>query len=609
MADRDLCGRTLGDFVLREQIGEGGCGTVYRCTQRQLERDAVVKVLREPRRRNDDAPLRFLREAQLASRLDHPYAAHVYAFGVERDDGLRWIAMELVQGITLDEWLRKHGPMSLEQFVPFFQCVAEVIDAAHERGIVHRDLKPSNVMVMKRGGRLLPKLLDFGIAKMLHEMASSTLDGVSDAATSACQSPTEAHIALEGVTRTDPCANDWRLTPPGVGIGSWPYMSPEQWGSASTVGAASDIYSLGILAYNSLTGRAPFTGNSASEYREHHLNKQAPRLGDDFPPAFDHAIQRALAKAPEARHATALEFASELQHALRSSERELLRSSAEQWAARARAPGLLWGGDVLADVDRWTQRAPAAALTELECSFVAASRRRARRLAWFRRSLVVAAVVIILGAFEYRSILRARMADDMVTQAEVEQGRQALLHDELREAQLHLTDAYRRGDRSPGTTFMLARALQPRRAELVRFAATSGRMWFATFSPNGRQILTADDRTAQLWDASTGRRLHVLPHGETVFGAAYSTDGTWIVTASGDGFVRVWDAVSGTLVRQLTHDGKRPHYYAVAISNDHRLVAAVDTTGEKTDVWEADTGTWLIELSNPGGYGYPTVAF
>src|SRR5690349_19891746 len=98
MADRDLCGRTLGELVLREQIGEGGCGDVYRSSQPWLERDVVIKVLREPRRRNDYARERFLREAQLASRLDHPYAAHVYAFGVEPDDGLRWIAMELVQG-------------------------------------------------------------------------------------------------------------------------------------------------------------------------------------------------------------------------------------------------------------------------------------------------------------------------------------------------------------------------------------------------------------------------------------------------------------------------------------------------------------------------------
>ena len=102
MADPDLSGRTLGEFVLREQIGEGGYGAVYRCEQPVLKRDAVVKVLHARRRRSNAAKERFLREAQLASRLDHPYAAHVYAFGAE-DDGVLWIAMELVQGTTLDD--------------------------------------------------------------------------------------------------------------------------------------------------------------------------------------------------------------------------------------------------------------------------------------------------------------------------------------------------------------------------------------------------------------------------------------------------------------------------------------------------------------------------
>src|SRR5512140_3738101 len=165
----DFSGRTLGDFVLLEKIGEGGWGTVYRCEQSLLERDVVVKVL-HPRQQSDDVAVkRFLQEAQLASWLDHPYAAHVYSFGVAGEDGLQWFAMELVRGVTLDDWIKTRGPMSLEQFVPFFDCVAEVVQAAHERGIVHRDLKPANMMVIERGDRVFPSLLDFGIAKLNHE--------------------------------------------------------------------------------------------------------------------------------------------------------------------------------------------------------------------------------------------------------------------------------------------------------------------------------------------------------------------------------------------------------------------------------------------------------
>src|SRR5688572_16403616 len=165
MTGLELFRRTLGEFLVREQIGVGGHGVVYRCEQRDLGRDVVVKVLRS-RPGDSNRRERFVREARLASQLEHPFSAHVYAFGVE-DDGLLWIAMEFVRGNTLGAYLKAKGPMSLGEFVPFFECIAEVVHAAHNRGIVHRDLKPSNIMVIESGGRLLPKLLDFGISKIL----------------------------------------------------------------------------------------------------------------------------------------------------------------------------------------------------------------------------------------------------------------------------------------------------------------------------------------------------------------------------------------------------------------------------------------------------------
>ena len=180
MTDLELSGRNLGEFLVRERIGVGGHGVVYRCEQRELGRDAVVKVLRA--RPGDYAGTeRFVREARLASQLEHPFSAHVYAFGVE-DDGVRWIAMEFVRGVTLGAYLKARGPMPLAEFVPFFERIAEVVHAAHERGIVHRDLKPSNVMVIESGGRLFPKLLDFGIAKVLDAAGGSDEEAHEDRA-------------------------------------------------------------------------------------------------------------------------------------------------------------------------------------------------------------------------------------------------------------------------------------------------------------------------------------------------------------------------------------------------------------------------------------------
>jgi WD40 repeat protein/serine/threonine protein kinase len=629
----DLCGRTLGKFVLREQLAVGGCGDVYRCSQPLLKRDAVIKVLREPQRTSSIAKERFLREAQLASRLDHLYAAHVYDFGVEAIDELMWIAMEFVPGTTLDKWLCEHGPMSLEQLVPLFECIAEAVQAAHDCGIVHRDIKPANVMVTERRGRQIPKLLDFGIAKLDHEVEPPTPESWPDGSLGENQDLVSAHGPAGAVTKPD---QDRHLTPSGAAIGSWWYMSPEQWGDTRAVGPASDIYSLGVLAYKALTGRVPFAADSERECYRQHLNATVPPLGGDFSADLDRIFQRALAKTPEARYRTALELASELRAALMASERELLRSLAQQWEASARAPDLLLSGNVLAGVERFTRSAPPGVLTSLECSYVAASQRRARRSVRIWRFAGVLAVTIVVGAFVNHAVMETRLAQEQAhsaqraaeattrlaqeqarsaqqvaavttTQAELEQGRSALLHGEP-DAQMHLAEAYKRGERSPSTAFMLARALQPRLTEQARFTSTAGRMWSAEFSPDGRRIVTSDDKGAQVRDAQTGQLLITLPHRDTVYQAVYSADGAKFATAGGDGAVRIWDAASGTLVHELRRGSSKRRYYIVALSPDGKLVAAIDTKGEVAHVWDMATGSLLAEIRNDGS-DFPAIAF
>jgi len=217
----------------------------------------------------------------------------------------------------------------------------------------------------------------------------------------------------------------------------------------------------------------------------------------------------------------------------------------------------------------------------------------------------------VIVTIAHHLVMRADAAEKLANQAEAEEGRQALLHDSLPEAQLHLTEAYQRGDRSPATVFMLARALQPVQAEHARFAAVVGHMWSVALSSDGRQIVTADDGAAQVWDAQTHERRFTLPHGDKVYDARYSADRARLVTACGDGTVRIWDAATGTLVRALKRrraDGKSTRYFVATFSPDDKLVAAIDTTGAVTHVWDAESGAPLAELRDEAA-DFPAIAF
>jgi WD40 repeat protein/serine/threonine protein kinase len=312
-------------------MAEGSFGAIYRAEQVGLRRQAVVKLL-SSHIADRTMQLRFLREARLASALDHPYAAHIYAFGVE-PDGLLWIAMELVRGAPLSEVLRE-GPMPLDTFVPFLERLCEVVHTAHERGIVHRDIKPQNVMVISRAGALLPKLLDLGIAKDVRPAPSPQQDLTWD--DEALSSTGKRPIARTSMIRDATIADGTRharidrvssppegepkatgpagLTEYGVVIGSPSYMAPEQWAGADLVDLRCDIYALGVLAYEAITGRRPFSG-SVDELQRQHCTDSVPALPASIPSALYAVLARAMAKEPCDRPPSALELARELRRA------------------------------------------------------------------------------------------------------------------------------------------------------------------------------------------------------------------------------------------------------------------------------------------------------
>ncbi len=591
----------MGEFVLRERLDEGGFGAVYRSEQPALERDVVVKVLHHRTRERDADSVRFLREAQLAAQLKHPYAVQVYAFGVE-DDGLLWLAMELVEGVSLGQWLGMHRVMPLDQFVPFFERVAEVVHAAHERGIVHRDLKPANIMVIERGGKLIPKLLDFGVAKLLGPPPDDFAAGTN---------PKTA--------RLPPGSGSVGLTSSSSVVGSPHYIAPEAWINPLSAGPACDVYALGIIAFEALTGRKPFRGESVKAISMEHCSAPVPLVAPGLPSGLNGVFLRALAKLPENRHRDALELAAALRNEADGLLVSQVRASARQWQASGRTSSLLWRDEMLEQMERWVKRTSRAEadLSTTDIAFIDASReaglqaeeQRAQRLARGRRAAIAAGLAmaaVVVGVVQYRAAMVARMAQQRAADAEhearataiaseVEQGRAALLHDEYGEAQQHLGEAWRRGDRSEATAFMYARALQPLSAEIgKRLTAAHGRMWSASWSPDGRQIVTADDNAAQIWDAETHQLLIPLPHEDTVYDAKYTADGRRVVTACGDGAVRVWSTETGSLVRELKVAGKTLRWVLAVTSGS--IVAAVDTTGAVAAAWDSVTGTPLAEF-------------
>jgi len=295
--------------------------------------------------------------------------------------------------------------------------------------------------------------------------------------------------------------------------------------------------------------------------------------------------------------------------------RDQIRIFARQWDDRGRSRGLLWRGDVLAELERWLRRSGRAALSELETAFVEASRRDARRAVRIRRGLVVVGLVLALVGFQYCAALETRgvrrLADARTTQSYVEQGRNALLEGKHTEGLLYLAEAAHRGDDSPIVKFMLDHAAPPLRAEVARLPSAAGRMWSAQVSRDGQRIVTTDDQGARVWDARTYRLLFTLPHGDIVYHAAFAPDPTRLVTASADGFVRIWELSTGTLVRALTaqRPGRSPaHYFMAAMSPDGRVVAAINAAGTLADVWDASTGDVLGELPNATGAS-PSLAF
>jgi branched-chain amino acid transport system substrate-binding protein len=274
----NLAGQSLGRYHILEQLGEGGMATVYKAYDARLERDVAVKIIRRqtfPEEQLERILKRFEREAKALARLTHPNIVPVIDYG--EYEGAPYLVMPYLPGGTLKQ--RLGTPMPWQEAVRILLPIAQALEYAHEHNIIHRDIKPSNILLTEKGQ---PMLSDFGIAKIIESADTATLTGA------------------------------------GVGVGTPEYMAPEQWTGGA--GPQADLYSLGVVFYELVTGRKPYTADTPAAILLKQATEPLPRPTQfvrDLPEAMEKLLLKALAKRPEDRYENMTAFAAAMETLLR----------------------------------------------------------------------------------------------------------------------------------------------------------------------------------------------------------------------------------------------------------------------------------------------------
>ena len=274
-----MIGRTLdGQYRLDGILGEGAMGVVFRGTNLAVEKAVAIKMMRKETFAEPDAVERFKREAKVWSQLNHPSIAQVFDFGLQ--DEMPYLVMELVDGDDLSDVLDREGPLAPLRAIAVMRQLASALEEAHRLGVVHRDIKPQNMMLLryKPGGRLVLKVLDFGMAKQVGNKSMS-------------------------------------LTAPGILVGTPKYVAPEQVTEKPKIDGRTDLYASGVLFYELLTGQPPFVG-TPHDVLFAHLGRQPEPLPESIPACVQEVVMKLLRKKPDERYQSAVD----LEHALEACE-------------------------------------------------------------------------------------------------------------------------------------------------------------------------------------------------------------------------------------------------------------------------------------------------
>jgi WD40 repeat protein/tRNA A-37 threonylcarbamoyl transferase component Bud32 len=504
-ATETVVANLLPGYEVQAVLGRGAMGVVYKARQLSLNRLVALKMVLSGNHAGPQERARFRAEAEAAAALQHPNIVQIYEVGDH--DGLPFFCMELVDGGSLSQKTRG-TPLPAREAARLVEMLARAVQYAHQHGVIHRDLKPANVLLTTDGE---PKITDFGLAKRIQDDPQAT----------------RASYA----------------TLPGTAVGTPSYMAPEQAiGDGKRVGPLADVYSLGAVLYELLTGRPPFVAETIMDTLLLVTTEEPPspsRLQPRLPRDLVTICLKCLCKEPEKRYASALELADDLKRFLAG---EPIHAVPVTWRER---------------LVKWVRRRPALA------ALMAVS--------------AAALLALLLGGWlaalaQSRSNQALQLAHSNLEVAD-RANRRALVRLNVANGMQSLGD-----ENVFGSLIWFARGLKleedptrepshrTRIAAVLRECPRLGQLWFheesatdVTFSPDGRWVLTASyDKTARVWDAVTGKPRFADPlrHDFAILHASFSPDGQRILTASTDRTARIWDAVTGRLIATLTgHQG------------------------------------------------------
>ncbi len=556
---------TVPGYDLLEPLGEGGMGVVWKARQVKLNRLVALKMVLGDQRVGSKELIRFLAEAEAVAAVRHPHVVQVYEYG---DAGGRpFLAMEYLPGGSLSDRLRRAGRLDPTAAAELMARLADAVQAAHDLGIVHRDLKPANVLFDDRG---TPKVTDFGLAKRA---------GGSD------------------------------LTATQAVMGTPAYMAPEQArGETKFVGPQADVYSLGVILYQCLTGTRPFQDPDTIALLRRVAEEEPERPGKrvaGLPRDVELICLKCLAKEPAERYPTANALATDLGR-FAAGEPVSVRAAGVvervgKWARRkptlaaAYTLGLLavlLGG--LGGAALWQWRAAAQARDGEKVARESAEKARDGE----KVARAAAERAQNTAELAQREAVIARDGERKAREqlAAVDYGRtMEVAHQEWRDnnvaatlALLESTPAHLRG-----WEWRYVHRLC--HSDLLTLKGHTGAVWSASFSPDGARIVTGSgDKTAKIWDAKTGAEVRTLKgHTHVVASASFSPDGSRVVTASSDQTAKVWDANRGAELLTLKGHTNRVHSASFSPDGSRVVTASSDQTAK---IWDAKTGAEFLTL-------------